>query len=192
MYRYLNIFWFFISVCSCATSNVAYKRDFNFSEVKAIVVGNFTSAPKQPNSGAVVANEFIRQLILAGYTVRTLEDMQDGDVILEGNVTEYLPNQRYLVQGDDANLEDKTIIIQTPIELSGKGVYSVGTVFGLKEGNKIIVSNATVGISAYIKDTRTGTIIWSNKYVYEGLDLNAAVESSVRYLVRTLPKIKPF
>ncbi len=173
-------------VISCASPRVAYKKGFDFSQIRTVRISGFTSAAAQSNAGAVVANEFVRQLLSGGYSVVSA-DSAASDVVLEGNVMEYLPNHRYLIQDVSQDQSKQVIVTYPPVELSGSNVYNQGTAFGIGEGNKIIVSNATVGISAFLKDAHTGEIIWSNTYTYEGLDLNTALEGAVGYLLRSWP-----
>lgn len=184
-----------LSVCivmlifsSCAVSRAALKPGFDFSKIQSVKIGDFSSAANQPNSGAVIANAFMRELLLRGFAVK-ISDSDSADAVLMGNVSEYQPNRRYLIKVDNKqNAAAQTIVIQQPIELGGSNTYNLGSAFGLGDDNRIIVSNATVGISAYLKDIRTGEIVWSNAYTYEGLDLNTAVEGAVRYLLGSLPK----
>ncbi|MHB9154807.1 MAG: hypothetical protein ACYC5N_03820 [Endomicrobiales bacterium] len=172
---------------SCAVPRAAVKKGFDFSGIRTVRVGSFTSAVSLSNSGAVVANEFIRQLLASGYSVRN-DAAGEADAVLEGNVTEYLPNQRYLMQ--NVRNDDPNVVVvqpQFPVEISGSHVYNLGTAFGPGEESQIIVSNATVGIAAYLKDARTGDILWSSSFTYEGLDLNTALEGTVRSLLRSWP-----
>lgn len=186
-----------LSVCivmlvfsSCAVPRAAVKPGFDFSKIKSVKIGEFSSAASQPNSGAVIANAFMGELLQKGFVVRT-SDSDSADAVLMGNVSEYQPNRRYLIKVDSRqNTTAQTVIVQQPIELGGSNTYNLGSAFGLGDDNRIIVSNATVGISAYLKDTRTGEIVWSNSYTYEGLDLNTAVEGAVRYLLGSLPTYK--
>ena len=169
----------------CITPRGVYKAGYDFSAIKTIRVDTLTSVADQPNSGAVAADEFMRQMIGRGYSVKM--GSGDADVILTGNVTEYQPNRRYLVQSNENRGSRRTVVVQQPVELSGTGTYNLGTVFGLDQSNKIVVSNATVGVSAYLKDARTGEILWSSNYTYEGLDLDTALEGTVRYLLNSWP-----
>jgi len=170
----------------CASPRVAFKQGYDFTRIKTVKVGDITPVNKRSNSGDVVANEFIRQLLAAGYTVKTGDDGA-YDVVLEGNVTEYLPNNRYLIQTNKTDGAKKVVVINQPVELSGTSAYNLGSTFGLGEDSRVVVSNATVGVSAFLRDAVTGEIVWSNTYSYEGLDLTTAMEGVVRYLLRSWP-----
>lgn len=172
----------------CVTPRGVFKAGYDFSAIKTIRIDTLTSVANQPNSGAVAADEFMRQMLSRGYSVK----MGSGaaDVILTGNVTEYQPNRRYLVQTNQGRGSHRNAVAQQPIELGGSSAYNLGTAFGMDQNNKIIVSNATVGVSAYLKDAHTGEILWSDSYTYEGLDLDTALEGTVRYLLNSLPAKK--
>ncbi|OGS17107.1 MAG: hypothetical protein A2219_04615 [Elusimicrobia bacterium RIFOXYA2_FULL_50_26] len=191
MKKYLFYFFYItFPVCiffsGCASPRVAFKQGYDFTRIKVVKIGEITPATKKSNSGAVIANEFIRQLLAAGYTVKTADDGA-YDVVLEGNVTEYLPNNRYLIQTNKADGATKVVVINQPVELSGTNAYNLGSAFGLGEDSRVVVSNATVGVSAFLRDAVTGEVVWSNTYSYEGLDLTTAMEGVVRYLLRSWP-----
>lgn len=174
-------------LCACATPRAALKPGFDFSRIKVVRVGEFTAAPNQANSGAVIANEFVRQLLAMGYIVKTSENDGSADAVLMGSVTEFQPNRRYLIQQQPAGGRNRTVVVNPPIELGGTSTYDLGTAFGLGENSKIVVSNATIGVTAYLRDNASGDVVWSNTYSYEGLDLNSAMEGTVRYLVHSWP-----
>lgn len=177
----------FLFICSCASPRAAYKKGFDFSGIRDIRVGNFSSFGGNSNSGPVVAGEFIRQLINSGYSVKQ-SPSDNVDAVIEGNVTEYYPNRRFLIQvAQKEGTGNNVVIYQSPVEISGSNVYNLGSAFGLGEENRVVVSNATIGISAMLKDARTGEVVWSNMYTYEGLDLGTALEGTVKYLLRSLP-----
>jgi hypothetical protein len=178
--------WLFLS--GCVTPRGAYDPSYDFTRVHTIAVGDFSASSKRhPNSGSSIANEFIKQLLREGYSVR--DDNGEADVILVGSVNEYLPNKRYLVQHPRPDEHGNVVVVEQSqtVTLSGNSVYNLGPAFGTDD-SQILVSNATVGISAYLKDAKTGRIVWSNSISYEGLDLNAAMEGAVRNLVLSLPK----
>jgi hypothetical protein len=189
MNRNITIF-FCLALCfvaSCAIPRAAYQSGFDFSKVKTIQIGDFSAAPNQSNSGQIVSSEFIRQLLNSGYKVRTTES-EGVDVILYGDVLEFQPNRRYLITDTSAGQSANVIITQPPIEVGGSNTYNLGSAFGLGDNNKVIVRNSTVGVSAFLKDKKTGEIIWSNSYTYEGLDLESALSGAVGYLARSIPR----
>lgn len=174
-------------ILSCASPRVAVKKDFDFSKIKTVRIGEFTSSTSNTNSGSVVANEFVRQLLDRGYSVKT-SDTDASDVVIMGSVTEYFPNRRYLLINQENEDSQQTVVLQQQIEISGTSAYNLGSVFGMGDESKIVVSNATVGILAYLKDVNTGDVVWSSSYTYEGIDLQTALEGTVRYLLNSWKK----
>ncbi len=169
----------------CATSKISYKSGYNFSGIKKIYVEEFKSSPDFGSAGNVVRDSFIRELMKSGYTVT--ENDLEADGIIGGSIITFSPEKKYLIMlskpGNDAK-----VVLHQPIEIGGSNIYSFGSAFGLKEENQIIVSNATVGVSALMKDSKTSEIVWSNSFTYEGLTLDTALNGLIRYLVRTIPR----
>jgi hypothetical protein len=167
---------------SCATPGGAFKAGYDFSKIHSISIGEFSSSADQPNSGSVVAGEFAQELLSLGYSVKTSAQDTDIDAVIEGDVTEYLPNSRYLIPSS-VRAGRGAVVVQQPMPIGGSNVYNQGTSMGPGGGEQVVVSNATVGVSVRMKDSRTGEVIWANSYTYEGLDLNSALEGAVRYLL---------
>jgi hypothetical protein len=189
MKKYLLPLLLLAGITACDTPRASYKAGFDFSRIRSVKVETFSSVARQPNSGSVVANEFIRQLLARGLSVKTDDIGGPADVILTGSVNEFQPTRRYLI---NAQPEDgrhggrhQDVVVQPPVEVGGSSVYDLGT--GDIDGNRVAVSNATVGISAYLKDAATGEIIWSDAFSYEGLDLTTALDGAVHYLLSSLP-----
>ncbi|OGS19628.1 MAG: hypothetical protein A3J83_04870 [Elusimicrobia bacterium RIFOXYA2_FULL_40_6] len=170
---------FLVFLSGCATGNrSAVKQGYDFTKVQTIGIGNFAG-----DSGASVSGEFIRQLLRSGYNVKTSVTDSDVDLILEGNVDQYIPQKQYLFYNSGKN-NTNTVVVTPPVsEISGANTYSLGTPFGLGDKAEVIVSNATVGITARLVDTKTHEIVWTNSYSYESFDIKGAIESTVGYLI---------
>ncbi|MDR2426146.1 MAG: hypothetical protein LBD46_03055 [Endomicrobium sp.] len=185
---------FFLVLQACATPTVIIKQDYDFASVRSVRVGKFVSNTDYSNSGSVVQNAFIRHLLAKGYNVKAGHDTQ-SDVIIRGSVTTYVPDKKYLIRlPEENNFYNRnsrhayTVIYASDItEISGSTMYDLGPALGLNEPNKIMASNATVGVYAYMEDSETGEIVWSDSYTYEGLDLSSTLEGAVKYVLRSLP-----
>ncbi|MBU0951222.1 MAG: hypothetical protein KKH91_00115 [Elusimicrobia bacterium] len=164
----------------CATVNrSAIKPGYDFSKVQTVGIGNFSG-----DSSASVSGEFVRQLLRSGYNVKMSATDRDVDLILEGNVDQYVPKKQYLFynNGNNAN----TVVVTPPIaEISGTNTYSLGKASGLNDKAEVIVSNASIGITARLVDAKTHDIVWANSYSYESFELKGAIESTVNYLVNS-------
>ena len=55
------------------------------------------------------------------------------------------------------------------------------------EDAQILVSNATLSLSARLLTPDTQDLLWSGSVTYEGLDLDVAVEGSVASLFKKFP-----
>ncbi len=171
-------------ISSCASGPV-YKQDYDFSKVKTAYVES-----SQGSNNAIV-NAVIKQLMIKGFNVTTTEN-KNVDIIVNCVVTEYQPSKKYLVrkppEEHTRSARDIVIYNTDPIEIGGSSVYDLGSAFGIDAN--IIASNATIGASLYIKDAKTGDIVWTNSYTYEGLDLSSAIDGVVRYILKSFPPIK--
>lgn len=186
---------FFLVLAACASPRAVIKKDYDFASVKTVKVGSFAADAEYSNSGSAVQSAFIRQLLAKGYRVK-VDRNAETDVIIEGSITTYAPDKKYLVrlpEEDRFHNRRDTRYVQPVIytsditEISGSTMYDLGPAFGLGEPNKIMASNATVGVYAYMSDTKTGEIVWSDSYTYEGLDLSSALDGAVKYILRSLP-----
>jgi len=175
-----------LGLSSCAAPMASFKAGYDFPGIQAVGIGEFTPSADQPNSGSVVAGEFAKQLLSRGYSVKDFQQGVEVDAVIEGDVTEYLPNHRYLVSNPPRGGRGN-VIVQQPVELSGSNAYNLGSSFGMGDDSQVVVSNATVGISARMRDARTGEVIWASHYTYEGLDLDTALEGVVQYLLSSIP-----
>lgn len=171
-------------ISSCASGPV-YKQDYDFSKIKTAYVET-----SQGSNNAIV-NAIIKQLMIKGFNVKTT-DSANVDIIVNCVVTEYQPSKKYLVrkppEEHTRSARDIVIYNTDPIEISGSSVYDLGSAFGIDAN--IIASNATIGASLYIKDAKTGDVVWTNSYTYEGLDLSSAIDGVVRYILKSFPPIK--
>ncbi len=180
-------------VSSCAVNRAVIRQDYNFAAIKTVRVGKFASETVYDNSGNVVQNAFMKNLMAKGYRV-IIDPSVQADVVIEGSLTVYQPDKRYLVYTPDVkrmgrhNRRAPMIYTSDVIEISGSNMYDLGTAFGLGENNRIMASNATVGIYAYMTDNQTGEVVWSDSYTYEGLDLTSALDGAVKYILRSIPK----
>lgn len=180
-----------LGLLSCAP-RVAIKSGYDFSRIKTILV-EVKSTGQTIDVNKIVANEFIRQLIQSGYSVRLYrsdEELPPDSAILSATVMEFQPNRRYLIYEPGVS---STTLLATPttLELGGNNVYTfnVAGLSGL-ENSRVVISNATIGISANLLDGVSGEVVWSNYYSYDGLDIGAALSGAVGYLVRSIPKQK--
>ena len=191
MKKYFSAAALCVFLCACATNRAVVKSGYDFSAIRTVRVGLFTSASSDSNSGDAVQGAFMRRLLASGFTV-VADPNAPADVVIEGSVTVFQPDQRFLVStaGHGAGTRRGRPVYTQPnvVPISGSTAFDLGPAFGAGPGNRILASNATVGISAYMVDVPTGVVVWSFSFTYEGIDLASALDGAVRFIVRTIPR----
>ncbi len=181
---------FFILFVSCASNRAVVRPDYDFASVKTVRVGKFSPDAMYPNSASAVQNAFMKNLLAKGYRI-VADANSEADALIEGSVTTFQPDKKYLIrtpENDKRGRHQPVIYTNDVVEISGSNMYDLGTAFGLGEDNKIMASNATVGVYAYMVDAETGEVVWTDSYTYEGIDLSSALDGAVRYILRSLPR----
>ncbi len=178
---------------ACAPTRLAIKSGYDFSKVQIIRVNEFSG---EGESGRIVQEEFIRQFLEKGLTVRATgketsfekeADTLKTGLLVTGAVTRYLPERKFLVYLGEGTTAQQIVVYPSLTEISGTYGYSSGGIAGL-EGSQILITNATIGIAAKMVDLKSGEVIWADSYTYEGLDIQTATENVVRYFLRSLRK----
>ena len=183
---FVAFFMLIMNLSGCSTVPTGgIKAGFDFSSIKTIGIGPFAPSNSDQSSGEVVSAEFAKQFLQKGYNVKY--SRENVDVVLEGNIIEYRPSKKFLFTTPESdNPNQVTLNQQQIVELSGSNAYSLGSAFGVNDNSKIVVSNATLGISARLVIPATNEVVWTNSYTYEGLDINSAIETTVEYLIRSI------
>jgi hypothetical protein len=176
---------FFLAVFSaCVSPRVVTKPGVDFSRIRSIVL---LESDRQTERSVI--DEFARQLILRGYSVQVRpRGGTKTDAVLQVNIAQLTPDKKYLVQLDKKDGgKDRDVLVLHPVtEISGRTVYPSASVSGLEDA-QIMISNATVSLSARLMDPASREILWSAAATYEGLDLDAAVEGAVGSLMKKFP-----
>jgi len=193
-YQLINLSTVFLLTffIACAPTRIAIKLGYDFNRIKTIGVSEFVG---EGESGQVVRDEFIRQLLKKGFSVKAVSEKepnweqkkQEIDVLLTGSVTRYLPERKFLVYLGEKTTDQKIIVYPSLTEITGTYGYTWGRISGLEE-SRILITNATVGVAAKIIDLKTGEVVWADSYTYEGLDIQTALENVVRYFLHSLAK----
>jgi hypothetical protein len=103
-----------------------------------------------------------------------------GDVILQGTVTEYKPNNQLMVILDENN----SIITPTAQAIPEAAAVS-------SRQAQIATVIASVWIQARLVEVSTHRIVWAGSYSYEGLDLATALEAAVGSLKWSMGEVIP-
>lgn len=152
---------------------VTHPAAFDYSKVRQIAV-----APFEGPGGQAASDEFVRQVLGTGMGVTDASHAHG--LILRGVVTEYKSNNQLMVflGGDNPVLTPSTQV--TPEEMAA-GAHKV----------QVASVVASVGIQARLMDLATKRTIWSDSYVYEGLDLPTALTAVVNMLKHSMAHVLP-
>ena len=146
--------------------------------------------PFEGNGGPAVTNEFIRQLLAAGFEV---SDRAPGaDAVLSGVVTVYKPGEKLMVvlgHTSTVNAAGQTVDVANPVvSLNGSQVTSKSPAFGVPS-SQIVAVDASVEVTAKLTHSASGNIIWGDEFSYEELDVQGAVQAVVDSLVSSLHRV---
>jgi hypothetical protein len=155
----------------------AFRKGFDPASVQEIAVGAFGSG--QGSGGEFMRDLFIQELLRRGMSVKA--EPSGARYVLKGVVSRFMPERQFMIYSGTQN----AVIVNHITEVPGSMVYNVGPVFGL-QSEQVVVSNATVGVSARLEDTSTGDVLWTGSFTYEALSVDTAAQAVARYLVNAL------
>ncbi|MDR3306133.1 MAG: hypothetical protein LBS61_00400 [Endomicrobium sp.] len=159
-------------------NNAVVKPDYDFSKVKSIMVGRFSSGKRYRSVSDAVQNAFIQNLLANGYDV-VLDAKVKADCIIEGSVTSF-----YKVR------EER---IDNVYYYGHCGRYSRRrNRWGSMPLYDAMAYNNTVniGVSARMTDVETGRAVWSDSFNNESWDEDFAISGAVKSVLKSLPKEK--
>jgi hypothetical protein len=174
-------------LASCAAPRAAVKPGVDFSRIRSITV-----VDQKQEERRAVTDELVRQLMKRGYAVKVAArpPAAGADAVLQVTVSQFLPDRKYLIHVNPDRAGTRDVVVVNPtVELSGRSVHPSYGVPGVQDA-QVIVSNATVALSARLLDPKTRDTLWSHRSTYEGLDLDAAVEGAVASLLKYFPQPK--
>ncbi len=168
----------------------AIKKGYDFTKIARVGVLEFTSYGYEMNSGAAVADEFMRQLIFRGIdviererlesllreqhltvgkfldpeTAKEVGKLSGVDALITGTVTKYIPEHKDTLYFRDEYGETRS---------------------------EVFLIDAELGISARMIDVQTGLVVWASSYSYESFDTEGAIRGTVSTLLNSLKKVWP-
>jgi hypothetical protein len=155
-------------------NNAVVKSGYDFSKVKNIRVGQFSSGKRYRGINDVVQNMFIQNLLASGYNI--VSDLNvKVDCIMEGSVTSF-----YRVRGEwvDNSFYYGYRYYHRRNYWMGVPVYDGGMYDNI----------VNIGISAHMTDVETGQVVWSDSFNNESWDENSAISGAVKSVLKSLPK----
>ena len=213
--RKFLIFTLTLFLISCAPKSYISKT-YNFNNMKRIGVLPFNS-PTPTFSGA--ENLFTKYLIKHGYTVveraqleQILEehDLTDNylspnvtrqigkilgvDVLLVGEITSYLPEQKTMLYRVTRNTSS-TPVYNTNITKNKEGIVNIKQTYGgqdFRQSKEVMPTEYTiyaqVGVVAKMLDVNTAEVIWVGDDTREGISGLDALDSSAKGIIKSFDK----
>ncbi|MFH1074255.1 MAG: GNA1162 family protein [Candidatus Firestonebacteria bacterium] len=182
---YLALLIIAVFLSGCSSQRVAIKKDYDFSRIKRVAVLGFSSHMDYRNSGDVVADEFVLQLMNKGFKI--VERSKINSILGEQQL--YSANKI-----DEATIKKVGKILGVDAILTGsviKYIEDKNTViyYNDKEGNPASQSYlqlAEVSVNARLFDVETGEVVWSGSDHDSGLDISDAIYGVAFGLVNTI------
>lgn len=200
---------------SCAPKSYISKT-YNFNNMKRIGVLPFNT-PTQTFSGA--ENLFTKYLIKYGYTVveraqleqileehdltvnylspnvtRQIGKILGVDVLLVGEITSYLPEQKTMLYRVSKNTSS-TPVYNTQVTKGKDGNVKIHQTYGgqdFRQSKEVVPTEYTiyaqVGVVAKMLDVNTAEVIWVGDDTQEGISGLDALDSSAKGIIKSFDK----
>lgn len=181
---------FVVIFSSCSSERFAIKNGYDFSKVKRVAVMGFSSSDSTSNSGDVVSDEFVLELLNRGY-----------EVVERSKINTVLTEQKMSLNGEVDSQNIKKIggllgvdAIITGSVITYKADRNTTVIYNsTKDKNsstdmKVKITEAEVGLNARMIDISSGEVIWSGSDKYEAFELSDALSVVVSDLVNSLKK----
>ncbi len=159
------------------------KKGYDFTKVKRIAVCEFSGTSVLANSGDIVADEFVLQMIEKGYNV--IERSKVNLLIRERNLDSTDYGRLGKLLGVDAIL---TGSVTKYAEDASRMIYYTDSSGVLR--SEATISRAVVGVSARLIDVNTGEVVWTARNDDEAFDIQNAVSFVVAGLLDSFKAIK--
>jgi hypothetical protein len=163
---------------SCAVNRAVIKPDYDFSEVKTIRVGKFSSSKIYGQIGDTVGNAFIQCLLAKGYNVISDSNVS-VDAVIEGSITAFHREREDVVWPIDVYRRRCEYVF---------GEFDQRRRMNIIVDDNVVIRNAIIGISAYMTDVKTGQVVWSDSFTYESVNIDYAITGAIKYILKTLPR----
>lgn len=189
----------------CSGPEVAFNPRYEFSKLRRVAVAAFDG------QGGSAAADYLSHALLAGgadvversrleavlneqnlrargvldpETARRVGRILGVDAVFLGSVTEYAPQQSYLIVTDSS-----ANYISAGASPVGSATRFTNTPAFGSPGTSIITSSAQVGLTARLVDVESGSVVWSAHQSYEGFDLDSAMSAVTVSFARTLSHV---
>jgi hypothetical protein len=174
-----------VFLAGCSSQRVAVRKDYDFSKIKRVAIIGFSSHMDFKNSGDVVADEFVLQLMKKGYKV------------VERSKINAILSEQQLAQ---ANKLDEVTIKKVGKILGVDAIFTGSVIKYVEDKNVVVYYNdkdgnptsqsrlqqAEISVSARLFDVETGEVIWSGSDRDSGLEVSDAIYGVANSLVGSI------
>lgn len=194
-----------LSAAGCVGPQVAFNANADFTRIRRVAVASFGGP-----GGDVAADLMTQDLLMHGAdvverqrldailrehhlastnvldpaTLKKMGRILGVDAIFVGTVAANNPSQSYLVTGGNG-------IVLNGVTPVGRGmIRNEGAAFGLPD-SQVITSAAQASLIARMVDVETGSILWSGRMSYEGLDSQQIMAGITSSFVRSMIPLWP-
>lgn len=189
----------------CVGPQVAVNANADFSRIRRVAVASFDGP-----EGQVAADLLTQDLLMHGAdvverrrldavlrehdlaasgildpsTLKKMGRILGVDAIFVGTVANNVPRQSYLLVSQSQSININTV---TPVQ--GR-LRNEGAAFGIPD-SQVLTSAAQASLIARMVDVETGSILWSGRMSYEGLDSHQTMAEITSSFIRSLVPLWP-
>src|SRR5258706_10115550 len=195
-----------IAFVGCGTPQIAVNQRADFSRIHRVAVATFGGA-----SGDVAADLLTKDLLQHGAdvverqrldallheqnlatqnmldpaTVKKIGKILGVDAIFVGTVATNVPSQSYLVTSSRHGVNVNSV---TPV--NSTNLMPEGSAIGVPD-SQVLTSAAEASLIARMVDVETGSILWSGRMSYEGLNTESTMAGITSSFAKSLVPLWP-
>jgi len=190
----------------CIAPQVAVNSHADFSQIHRVAVASFGGpsgdvaadlltqdllahgadvVERQRLDALMQEQNLASQNILDPTTIKKIGKILGVDAIFVGTVATSVPEQSYLVTQSRHGINVNSV---TPV--SGTTLYPEGSAIGLPD-TQVMSSAAQASLIARMVDVETGSIMWSGRMSYEGINTESTMAGITSSFVKSLVPLWP-
>ncbi len=195
-----------LSLAGCAKPYIAFNEKADFTRINRVAVATF-GGPQGDVAADLLTQDLLQrgadvversrldavlreyhladQKILDAETVKKVGKILGVDALFVGTVAINVPSQSYLITTQKDGINFNTV---TPVQ--GTNLSPAAPVLGVPD-SQVVTSAAQAALIARMVDVETGSILWSGRMSYQGLDSQAAMADITEALAKSLVPLWP-
>ena len=195
-----------IALTGCAAPEIAVNSRADFSRIHRVAVATFGGpsgdvaadlltqdllqhgadvVERQRLDAVLQEQNLASQNILDPVTIKKIGKLLGVDALFVGTVATSVPSQSYLVTSSEHGLHVNSV---TPV--AGTDLIPEGSAIGVPD-SQVLTSAAQAGLIARMVDVETGSILWSGRMSYEGLNIESTMAGITSSFAKSLVPLWP-